>query len=86
MEGKRIWGYVFIVISVFLMLVVLVQLPNIITTYLLFLKVFTGSFDVEKSTEYITTTVLYGLQFLLIYKLFKTGRKWSQKRLEKVKE
>jgi hypothetical protein len=79
MKAKKIFGYIFIVLSVILILAIVGQVQRLLQETFGFFKVFRGNLDTYESTKAITKFVFWILHFALVICLWTYGRKWTKK-------
>ena len=79
MTTKKVLGYIFIVLSVMLLLAAIGQLPSIFAAIFGFFKVFTGTLDGYGIGYVIGMLIYWVLHFLLMVVLWRHGRKWTRK-------
>jgi hypothetical protein len=79
MTAKKIFGYIFIVMSVILTLAIVGQIQRLFQETFGFFKVFTGTLDTYESTKAITKFVFWILHFTIVIVLWTYGRKWTKR-------
>jgi hypothetical protein len=73
---KRIFGYIFIVISVLLLLVTLGRFQSLLNATLGLVRVFNGTLTAYELGYTVTTFVLWVLDIVLIVFLMSIGTRW----------
>ncbi|MWN75986.1 hypothetical protein GQR60_06530 [Labilibaculum sp. A4] len=80
MNTKKIFGYIFIVISIILSIAIIGQLPSFVSSITNLSNIFNKNIDSEKFGNIIGAFMYWVIHITLIIILWKYGRKWTKKR------
>jgi hypothetical protein len=78
MTTKKIFGYIFIVISIFLLFMLIGLLPSVLTALFAFFQIFTGTLDGYGVGYAIGSFVTWTLYVVAMIYLWKYGRRWTK--------
>ncbi|GCC51596.1 hypothetical protein SanaruYs_18220 [Chryseotalea sanaruensis] len=76
MTAKKVFGYIFIVVAIFLTLVTVALIPKLLGAIIGFFKIFNGSLDNYEIGRVIGKLIYWVLHFALTITLWVYGRRW----------
>lgn len=79
MNAKKIFGYLFIIVAIFLTLATVMLIPKLFSAILGVFKIFTGSLDSYEVGRVIGKLIYWVLHFALTITLWVYGRRWIKK-------
>lgn len=77
MNSRKILGYIFIIIAIFLTLALIVLLPQLIKVLLAMFKPNSNSFEIGYSVGYIAFLII---QTMITIILWRVGIRWTKKK------
>jgi hypothetical protein len=81
MTAKKVFGYIFIVVAIFLTLVTVALIPKLLGAIIGFFKIFNGSLDNYEIGRVIGKLIYWVLHFGLTITLWVYGRRWIKKNI-----
>jgi hypothetical protein len=79
MTTKRIFGYIFLGLSVILMVSIVGQILNLIAAIFGFFKIFTGTLNGYETGRAMGALFYWVIYFFATFLLWSYGRKWTRK-------
>ena len=76
---KKVFGYIFIVISIILAFAIIGQFQKLIASIIRFIKVLSFNYDSYETAYAIGSLAIWIFHFLLVIVLWDSGRKWTRK-------
>jgi hypothetical protein len=78
MTTRKIFGYIFIVVSIILVMVIIGQLTTLLGAVVAIIKIFSGQLDSYQVGQAIGTFIYWMFHISLTFFLWTIGRRWAK--------
>lgn len=83
MTTRKIFGYIFLVVSIILALAIVGQLAKVFDTIVGIMKIFSGQLDSYQIGQVIGTFIYWAFHISLTIFLWTIGKRWTKNKINK---